>query len=68
MMDPRSPATPIGLRQQFETARKIFEQALQSRRAMAEINSVQIQLKELEQSLGGQQSAAPRRITDMNTR
>jgi photosystem II stability/assembly factor-like uncharacterized protein len=46
-MDPRSPASPTDLQQQFEISYKIFEDSLQSRRALAEIASVQQQLDKI---------------------
>jgi hypothetical protein len=45
--DPRSPASPTGLQKQFETSYAIFADSLQSRRALAEIGSVQEQLSKL---------------------
>jgi photosystem II stability/assembly factor-like uncharacterized protein len=42
--DPRSPASAADLQQQFETSYKIFENSLASRRALAEIGSVEEQL------------------------
>jgi photosystem II stability/assembly factor-like uncharacterized protein len=52
-MDPRSPATPRDLEQQLQLGRQIFVEAVTSRQALAEIRSVQKQLSELEQKLGG---------------
>jgi hypothetical protein len=46
-MDPRSPASPAVLQQQFETSYKIFQDSLESRRALAEIGSVQKQLAKI---------------------
>jgi hypothetical protein len=48
VMDPRSPATPETLAQQFRLAKTIFAEALDARRALAEIGSVQRQLADLE--------------------
>jgi len=53
VMDPRSPATPRDLEQQLQVGRQIFAEAISSRQALAEIRSVQKQLSELEQKLGG---------------
>jgi photosystem II stability/assembly factor-like uncharacterized protein len=44
VMDPRSTAKPAELQQQFEISYKIFKDSLESRRALAEIGSVQQQL------------------------
>jgi photosystem II stability/assembly factor-like uncharacterized protein len=51
MMDPRSPATPEGLQQQVQLGRQIFVEALEARRALAEIASVQKQLSDVEQKV-----------------
>jgi len=53
VMDPRSPATPHDLEQQLELGRQIFAEAISSRETLAEIRSVQKQLSDLEQKLGG---------------
>jgi photosystem II stability/assembly factor-like uncharacterized protein len=45
--DARSPATQADLEQQFQTSYKIFQDSLESRRALAEINSVQEHLKKI---------------------
>jgi photosystem II stability/assembly factor-like uncharacterized protein len=47
-MDPRSPATAQELEQQLTLGLKVFADALQSRRALAEINSVQKELSDLQ--------------------
>src|SRR5208337_3972511 len=52
-MDPRSPATREVLQQQLELGKQIFAEALEARRALAEINSVQRQITDVEQKLGG---------------
>jgi hypothetical protein len=44
MMDPRSPATPDVLKQQFQLSRQIYDEGMQARRVLAEIASVQKQL------------------------
>ncbi len=44
IMDPRSPATGDELREGFETSFRIFQDSLESRRALAEIGSVRDQL------------------------
>jgi photosystem II stability/assembly factor-like uncharacterized protein len=50
VMDPRSSATPAILAQQFELGKRIFDETVQARRAMAEINSVQKQLTQIQAS------------------
>ena len=52
VMDPRSPATPEVLQQQFQLGQQIFAEILKARRALAEISSVQKQFAEVEQNLG----------------
>jgi photosystem II stability/assembly factor-like uncharacterized protein len=49
LMDPRSPATPDVLWQQFELGKKIFDETIQARRAVAEISSVQKQVARVQQ-------------------
>jgi photosystem II stability/assembly factor-like uncharacterized protein len=46
VMDPRSPATPAVLAQQFQLGKQMFMEALETRHALAEIGSVQKQLTE----------------------
>jgi len=46
-MDPRSPATSQELAQQYETGRQIYSSTLLSRKALAEIKSVQSQLDDM---------------------
>ena len=53
VMDPRSPATPASLGQQLQLGREIFAQAISSRKVLAELKSVQQQLSELQNKLGG---------------
>ncbi len=50
-MDPRSPATPQVLAQQFEFGHKIFVETIDARRALAEMASVQKQLADTQQKL-----------------
>ena len=50
-MDPRSPATPQVLAQQFELGHKIFLETVEARRALAEIAAVQKQLSDLQQKV-----------------
>ncbi len=51
VMDPRSPATPDDLTQQYDLGRKIYAETLRSRQALAEMNSVQKQLTDAEQKV-----------------
>ena len=51
VMDPRSPATPEILAQQLRLGRQIFADATEARRALAEIESVQSQLANMQQKL-----------------
>ena len=47
VMDPRSPASQTDLQQQFDISYRIFADSLESRRALAEIGSVQEQLSKV---------------------
>jgi photosystem II stability/assembly factor-like uncharacterized protein len=49
LMDPRSPATPEVLSQQFRLGKRIFDETIQVRRAVAEISSVQKQVADVQQ-------------------
>jgi photosystem II stability/assembly factor-like uncharacterized protein len=51
IMDPRSPATAEVLQQQEQLGRQIFDEAIEARRALAEIASVQKQLPDVEQKV-----------------
>jgi photosystem II stability/assembly factor-like uncharacterized protein len=51
IMDPRSPATAATLAQQMQLGRQIFGETMEARRALAEINSVQKQLAEIQTTL-----------------
>jgi photosystem II stability/assembly factor-like uncharacterized protein len=50
IMDPRSPATPDVLKQQFQLSRQIYDEGVQARRVLAEIASVQKQLTDPQRS------------------
>jgi photosystem II stability/assembly factor-like uncharacterized protein len=52
VMDPRSPATARILEQQLQLGRQMFAETLEARRALAELDSVQKQLAEIEQKVG----------------
>jgi photosystem II stability/assembly factor-like uncharacterized protein len=51
IMDPRSPATPEVLTQQFQLGKQIFDETTEPRHALAEITSVQKQLSDLQKKL-----------------
>ncbi len=59
-MDPRSSATAQELEQQLKLGQQIFTQAMQSRRLLAEINSVQKQLSDLQPKLAARASLEAR--------
>ena len=48
-MDPRSPATPEVLSEQFQIGKQMFDETLEARRTLAEITSVQKKLAEPQQ-------------------
>jgi hypothetical protein len=52
VMDPRSPATSEVLAQQLQLGRQIFAETMEARRALAEIDSVQKQLADIQRKLG----------------
>jgi photosystem II stability/assembly factor-like uncharacterized protein len=54
VMDPRSPATSEVLAQQLQLGQQIYGETMEARRALAEINSVQKQLADMQQKLGQQ--------------
>ena len=54
IMDPRSSATAAILEQQFQLGRQIFDETIEARRALAEINSIQKQLSDIQTMLGPQ--------------
>jgi photosystem II stability/assembly factor-like uncharacterized protein len=58
IMDPRSPATPDVLTQQFQLGQQMFGETVAARRALAEISSVQKQLADIQQKLEQQRSGA----------
>jgi hypothetical protein len=51
-MDPRSPATSELLAQQLQLGRQIFAETVEARRALAETDSVQRQLADIQRKLG----------------
>ena len=54
VMDPRSPATTEVLAQQLQLGRQIFAESMEARRALAEIDSVQRQLADIQKKLAEQ--------------
>jgi photosystem II stability/assembly factor-like uncharacterized protein len=54
IMDPRSPATRETLQQQLNLGQQIFAEALEARRALAEMSLLQKQIGEVQQKLGEQ--------------
>lgn len=52
VMDPRSPATSEVLAQQLQLGRQIFAQTMEARRALAEMDSVQKRLADIQKKLG----------------
>jgi photosystem II stability/assembly factor-like uncharacterized protein len=56
VMDPRSPATPDILTQQFELGKQIFGETREARRTLSEISSVQKQLGDVQQKLRQERS------------
>jgi photosystem II stability/assembly factor-like uncharacterized protein len=67
VMDPRSSATPRDLEQQLQLARQIFAEAMRSRKVSAEVKSVQKQLSELEQKLGGDHTDIKTAVSQLET-
>jgi hypothetical protein len=63
-MDPRSPATPEILQQQWELAEQIFVETIEARRALAEIAPVQKQLTSAEQKVGEHNAALKSALAD----
>jgi len=64
IMDPRSPATRDVLAQQLQLGRQMFGETIETRRALAEIASVQKQLAEVQQKVGTQSSALKSALTE----
>ncbi len=62
-MDPRDHANDADLQKQFESGQAIFSDALKSRKAMAEIQSVRSELKKLQDA--GQKDAVARAQTKL---
>jgi photosystem II stability/assembly factor-like uncharacterized protein len=66
-MDPRSPASASELEKQFETSYSIFSDSLESRRALAEIGSVQEQLSKLNPHEGPDSAAFAADIKELRS-
>jgi photosystem II stability/assembly factor-like uncharacterized protein len=66
-MDPRSPATPEILSQQLQFGQQIFAEAMEARRALAEIDSLHKQLADLQQKIGDKNSAIKAALADAQT-
>jgi photosystem II stability/assembly factor-like uncharacterized protein len=64
--DPRSPATQAGFQRQFELSYKIFTDSLESRRALAEIGSVQNQLSKSIAKEVAEKPDLQKRVGDLN--
>jgi hypothetical protein len=56
IMDPRSPAKQPVLSEHLRLAKQVFEESMQSRRALAEMNAVQKQLDDLQKRLPAEDS------------
>jgi photosystem II stability/assembly factor-like uncharacterized protein len=67
VMDPRSPATPEILSQQLQLGQQIFAEAMEARRALAEIESLRKQLADLQQKIGDKDSAIKAALADAQT-
>ncbi len=64
VMDPRCPATPEILRQQLQIGQQIFAEAVEARRALAEIAALQKQLTELQGKVGERDAAVKSALVD----
>ncbi|HKN33656.1 MAG TPA: hypothetical protein VJX16_10490 [Terriglobales bacterium] len=63
-MDPRSPATPKVLAEQFQLGQQMFEETLQARQVLAEIHSVQKQLAGAQQGTTDQNTSLKSALAD----
>jgi len=64
VMDPRAPATSSVLQQQLQLGLQIFAEAIEARRALAEIGSVQKKLADVEQQLSEQNPTLKAALAD----
>ena len=67
VMDPRTGATPADLALQLQTGKEIFLASLQSRKALAEINSVEEQIQTLKKQVPQSNSELNKDITDFDS-
>jgi hypothetical protein len=65
VMDPRSPASQTELEQQFDISYRIFADSLESRRALAEIGSVQAQLSKMTSEASARNGEIDKRAQDL---
>jgi len=65
VMDPRSPASQTELQQQFDISYRIFVDSLDSRRALAEIGSVQAQLSKMTSEASARNGEIDKRAQDL---
>jgi photosystem II stability/assembly factor-like uncharacterized protein len=65
VMDPRSPASLTELQQQFDISYKIFVDSLETRRALAEIGSVQAQLSKMASEASVRNGELDKRTQDL---
>jgi hypothetical protein len=67
VMDPRSPATPDVLKQQFQLGQQIFAETITARRTLAQIGSVQKQLSDMQQKPGAQSAQLQSALAESQT-
>ena len=67
-MDPRCTTTPAILAQQFTFANAIYEQAIAARKAMAELESVETQLKKIDTNSADTPASLKTAVHDAQTR
>lgn len=63
-MDPRSAATPAVLQRQLQLGQQMFAEALEARHALSEIRSVQKELTNVQQKIGGANAALTSAIAE----
>jgi photosystem II stability/assembly factor-like uncharacterized protein len=67
VMDPRSPASQTDLQQQFDISYRIFVDSLESRRALAELGSVQAQLSKMTSEASVRDGELEKKARDLAT-
>jgi photosystem II stability/assembly factor-like uncharacterized protein len=67
VMDPRTAATPADLALQLQTGKEIFLASLQSRKALAEINSVQEQIQTLKKQIPQSNNELNKEVADFDS-